>query len=288
MQENEKLSIVIPAYNEEEAIAHVIEGIKALHADFICEIIVVDDGSLDTTAQRAAEAGAIVLFNHTNLGYGAALKVGIRAAKGQYILTMDSDGQHHPSDIPILWERAMEADMIIGQRSGVIHSTPWRMPGKWLLALMANYIAERNIPDLNSGFRIFAADIVRRYIHLCPNGFSFSTTITLAMIKRGYRVLYVPIATAARRSGKSRVSLQTGFDTILLILRLAVLFDPLRVFIPISLIIGLVGVAWGVPYALMGRGVSVGSMLAIITALLMFVLGLLSDQISQLRLERYE
>lgn len=288
MQENETLSIVIPAYNEEEAITHVVEGIKALHADFICEIIVVDDGSLDATAQKAAEAGAVVLCNHTNLGYGAALKAGIRAAKGQYILIMDSDGQHNPSDIPMLWKGATEADMVIGQRSGVIHSTPWRMPGKWLLALMANYIAERKIPDLNSGFRIFRADIIRRYVHLCPNGFSFSTTITLAMMKRGYRVLYVPITTIARRSGKSRVSLRTGFDTLLLILRLAVLFDPLRVFIPISLIIGLVGVAWGVPYALMGRGVSVGSMLAIITALLMFVLGLLSDQISQLRLERYE
>jgi hypothetical protein len=161
------------------------------------------------------------------------------------------------------------------------------MPGKWLLWSMANYLTRRKIPDLNSGLRLIRREVALRYLHLCPSGFSFSTTITMALLSRGYSVAYVPIQ-VKKRVGKSTVSVATGLDTIILILRIAALFNPLRVFIPISLLIGLVGLAWGIPFALVGRGVSVGSMLAIVTATLIFGLGLLCDQISQLRLERFE
>jgi hypothetical protein len=161
------------------------------------------------------------------------------------------------------------------------------MPGKWLLRYLANYLTRRNIPDLNSGFRLFRKENVQRYLHICPAGFSFSTTITMVLLSRGYSVQYMPIH-IQKRVGKSTVTVATGLDTIILILRMAALFNPLRIFIPISFIIGVIGIIWGIPYAIAGFGVSVGSMLAIVTAILLFSLGLLCDQISQLRLERFE
>jgi hypothetical protein len=176
--------------------------------------------------------------------------------------------------------------MVVGQRTG-LHSPLWRMPGKWLLWAMANYLSRCPIPDLNSGLRIIRRDVALKYLHLCPAGFSLSTTITMALLNRGYGVAYVPIE-VHKRVGKSRVCVKTGLDTIILVLRLASLFDPLRVFIPASLLCGLAGVLWDIPYALAGRGLSGAAGLALVTGILLFTLGLLCDQISQLRLERFE
>lgn len=284
---SKKVTILIPAFNESRAIGFVIEHIQTICSDVVQEVIVVDDGSRDETGCIAKKAGANVICHKQNLGYGAALKTGIRHAKTEFVLTMDADGQHQAEDVLRLWELAEDCDMVVGQRISLLHSPLWRMPGKWLLWSMANYLTRRKIPDLNSGLRLIRREVVLRYLHLCPSGFSFSTTITMALLSRGYSVAYVPIQ-AKKRVGKSTVSVATGFDTIILILRIAALFNPLRVFIPISLLIGLVGLIWGIPFALAGRGVSVGSMLAIVTAILLFGLGLLCDQISQLRLERFE
>lgn len=282
-----KVTILIPAFNESQAIGFVIEHIQAICSDVVQEIIVIDDGSSDDTAYIAKNAGATVIRHKQNLGYGAALKTGIRHATTEFVLTMDADGQHQAEDVLGLWEVAEDCDMVVGQRISLLHSPLWRMPGKWLLWSMANYLTRRKIPDLNSGLRLIRRDVAQRYLHLCPSGFSFSTTITMALLSRGYSVAYVPIQ-VKKRVGKSTVSVATGLDTIILILRIAALFNPLRVFIPISLLIGLVGLVWGIPFALAGRGVSVGSLLAIVTAILIFGLGLLCDQISQLRLERFE
>jgi glycosyltransferase involved in cell wall biosynthesis len=284
---SKKVTILIPAFNESQAIGFVIEHIQAICSDVVQEVIVIDDGSSDDTAYIAKNAGATVIRHKQNLGYGAALKTGIRQAKTEFVLTMDADGQHQAEDVLRLWELAEDCDMVVGQRISLLHSPLWRMPGKWLLWSMANYLTRRKIPDLNSGLRLIRRDVAQRYLHLCPSGFSFSTTITMALLSRGYSVTYVPIQ-VKKRVGKSTVSVATGLDTIILILRIAALFNPLRVFIPISLLIGLVGSAWGIPFALVGRGVSVGSLLAIVTAILIFGLGLLCDQISQLRLERFE
>jgi glycosyltransferase involved in cell wall biosynthesis len=282
-----KVTVLIPAFNESQAIGFVIEHIQAICSGVVEEIIVIDDGSGDETGFIAKKVGANVICHKQNLGYGAALKTGIRHAKTEFVLTMDADGQHQAEDVLRLWELAEDCDMVVGQRISLLHSPLWRMPGKWLLWSMANYLTRRRIPDLNSGLRLIRRDVALRYLHLCPSGFSFSTTITMALLSRGYSVAYVPIQ-AKKRVGKSTVSVATGLDTIILILRIAALFNPLRVFIPISLLIGLVGLVWGIPFALAGRGVSVGSMLAIVTAILLFGLGLLCDQISQLRLERFE
>ncbi|MDO8559760.1 MAG: glycosyltransferase family 2 protein [bacterium] len=279
------LTIIIPALNEESAIARVIADIKEKCAAVVHEIIVVDDGSTDRTAQVAQQAGARVLRHYRNIGYGAALKTGIRQAQTEYIVTMDADGQHRASDVNRLWEQASSCDMVVGQRVGFHNSPLWRMPGKRLLRLMANYITRYHIPDLNSGLRVLRRTVVLQYLHLCPSGFSFSTTITVAMLSQGRSVVYVPIQ-VERRVGKSTVTVTTGLDTIILILRIAALFEPLRVFVPASVLIGTTGVLWEIPIALAGLGVSVGSMLAIVTAILLFGLGLICDQISQLRLER--
>ncbi len=286
---HKKVTILIPAFNEAQAIGAVLDRLQANCSNFAQEIIVIDDGSSDETARLAQKGGACVIRHKHNLGYGASLKTGIRSAKTEFVLTMDADGQHRVEDVLRLWELAdaYDHDMIVGQRTSLIHSPFWRMPGKWLLGIMANYLTQRTIPDLNSGLRLIRRDVVLRYLHLCPSGFSFSTTITMALLSRGYSVAYVPIQ-VEKRVGKSTVSLSTGLDTIILILRIAALFNPLRLFLPASLLIGVIGLVWAIPYALAGRGISVGSMLAIVTAILLFALGLLCDQISQLRLERFE
>lgn len=282
-----KLTIVIPAFNEHQAIGEVLSLLQSQCHDLIEEIILVDDGSTDGTSRIAVNMGAKVIRHSQNNGYGAALKTGIRSARTEYVLTMDSDGQHHPDDVRRLWESLDGQDMIIGSREELLHSPLWRMPGKWLLTIMANYLVRQRIPDLNSGLRVFKRETILRYVHLCPSGFSFSSTSTILLLNRGYNVAFVPIR-IRKRKGASSVSLRTGLQTLVLILRLATLVDPLRIFIPASLIIGLGGFLWEIPYAVSGRGVSVGSMLAIVTGLLLFFLGLISDQISQLRLERFE
>lgn len=281
------LTAIIPAFNEAAAIADVVRGVFKDIGDIVAEVIVVDDGSHDDTAQLAAAAGARVLRHRRNRGYGAALKTGIRASRGDYILTMDADGQHRAEDVRALWERAADNDMVIGSRQGLIHSQLWRMPGKWLLWLMAQALVRQRIPDLNSGMRIVHRETMLRYLHVCPSGFSLSTTITMAFLARGYAVEFVPIH-VKHRIGKSTVSLKTGFDTIILILRIATLFNPLRLFLPLSFGAFVAGLAWGLPIVLARQGVSVGALLALMTSLLLFVLGLVTDQISQLRLERFE
>ena len=177
--------------------------------------------------------------------------------------------------------------MVVGQRTQFINGSFWRMPGKWLLGALANYLTGRIIPDLNSGLRRIRKNIALKYLHLCPQGFSFLTTITLVFISRGYNVKYIPIR-INKRIGKSKVSIAAGATTLILIFRIMSLFNPLRIFIPVSFAIGVLGVLWGMPYVLQGHGVSIGTMLAIVTSLLFFGLGLICDQISQLRLERFE
>jgi glycosyltransferase involved in cell wall biosynthesis len=284
---DDRVTVVVPAFNEEAALGAVLEDLKRTCGDLVAETIVVDDGSTDTTAHIAAGAGVTVVRHPVNLGYGAALKSGLRRAQTPIVVTMDADGQHRAADVIRLVAAASDADMIVGARVDDSHAPLWRRPGKWLLSAMANYLSRRDIPDLNSGLRLMRRDVALKYLHLCPAGFSFSTTMTLALASRGWRIRYVPIE-AARRIGHSTVSVATGLETMVLILRLVALFDPLRVFVPASALIAAIGVLWGAPYALMGRGVSVGSLLAMVTALLLFGLGLLCDQISQLRLERYE
>lgn len=284
------VAIVIPAHNEEKAIGDVLAALVEAVPSSVSEIIVVDDGSGDRTAEIAEASGVKVVRHPTNRGYGAALKTGIREATADFILTMDADGQHRLEDVTKLCDRATSDEVpecVIGNRTKRLHSPLWRMPGKWVLTRLAQFLTQRKIPDLNSGLRLIRRDVALRYARLCPQGFSFSTTITMALLSRGYGVEFIPIEVAARE-GTSTVSVRTGFQTILLVIRLATLFNPLRIFLPASLIAIVAGIGWGARYAIAGQGVTVASMLAILTGVLLFALGLICDQVAQLRLERYE
>jgi glycosyltransferase involved in cell wall biosynthesis len=285
------VTIIIPAHNEEGAIGDVLTRLRANLPIGVTEIIVVDDGSTDRTADIAEGCGVRVLRQPTNRGYGASLKAGIRAATTEYVLTMDADGQHRLEDVAKLCQTVADAahppDCVIGHRVQLLHSPLWRMPGKWFLTRLARVLTQRKIPDLNSGLRIVRRDVLQRYIHLCPSGFSFSTTITVALLSRNYAVQFVPIQ-VERRIGKSMVNVKAGFQAILLVLRLASLFNPLRIFLPISMLSILVGIAWAVPYVIQGEGITVAAMLSFLTGVILFGLGLICDQVASLRLERYE
>jgi glycosyltransferase involved in cell wall biosynthesis len=282
-----ELTAVIPAYNEESSIEQVIKSIFLECPGLFHEIIVVDDGSSDQTKIKAMAAGARVISHTGNRGYGAGLKTGIRAATTPYVLCVDADGQHRSEDIKSIAAEIGDCDMAVGARQQIFHSKLWRMPGKWFLTAMANYLTKTKIPDLNSGLRLFKREVVLRYLHLCPNGFSFSTTTTLAMLSRGYKVKYIPIK-VNQRSGRSMVTPKTGFDAIVTILRITALFNPLRIFIPTSIIVAAVGLAWGIPYLIWGRGLSGFSGLCLTTSIILMAFGLLCDQISQMRQERFE
>jgi glycosyltransferase involved in cell wall biosynthesis len=285
-----QVTIVIPAHNEAGAIGDVLTRLKAQTLPGLAEIIVVDDGSSDGTGDIAEEHGARVVRHVRNRGYGSSLKTGIRAAGTEYILTMDADGQHRPEDVAKLFAAVSgprPADCVSGHRTSLIHSPLWRMPGKWVLKLMARILTRKKIPDLNCGLRIARREVLMKYIHLCPAGFSFSTTITLALLSRGYGIEFVPIQ-VERRVGKSMVSVSTGFQTIMLVLRLASLFNPLRVFLPLAMLFILFGIGWTIPYLIDGQGVTVLSMMSILTGVLLFGMGLICDQVAQLRLERFE
>ncbi len=284
------VTVIIPAHNEEGAIGAVLAALQNRLPSAVAEVIVVDDGSTDRTAEIAEAAGVRVIRQPSNRGYGAALKAGIRAATTEYVLTMDADGQHRLDDMAKLCDAVsgdLPADCVIGHRTKLVHSPLWRMPGKWFLTRLARVLTQKEIRDLNSGLRVMRRDVIVRYMHLCPSGFSFSTTSTFALASRGYRVEFVPIQ-VERRVGKSSVSIATGFQTILLVLRLASLFNPLRVFLPLSLFFIVGGIVWTLPYLFDGQGITVAAMLAVLTGVTLFGLGLICDQVAQLRLERFE
>lgn len=288
MNFNEKVSVVIPAYNEEASIETVVAGIKK-HLPG-CEIIVVNDGSCDATADRAACAGAVVLFHDIRLGYGAAIKTGVRAATGEYVLLCDGDGQHAPNDVARLVEFSRDYDMVVGARNKNSHTLFWRRPGKAVLSVFADCIAGQKIPDFNSGLRIFRKQVLLRYLHLMPDSFSFSLTSTLAMFKSHKRVLYIPI-TVSERKGKSRVvPWRDGPNTLMLMLRLTVLFEPLKVFLAVSGILFILTLAsFLVNFIAAGRfAFGKSSVLLFLSSLIVFMFGLLCDQVSAIRREKHE
>lgn len=286
------LSVIIPAYNEGNVISSVIESLTPTAQTMGWEILVINDGSSDRTGEVLSELGQQypvlrVVNHHRNRGYGAALKTGMRQAKSNLVATMDADGQHTVEQLLSLITHADKSTAVVGWRTGLIHSPAWRMPGKWFLGLMADYLSGEHIPDLNSGLRVYDTQVISRYLHLLPNGFSFSTTSTLILLNRGYTIKYVPIK-IKERQGKSTVSLKTGLNTIMLILRLTMLLSPLRIFFPVSLISILFGFGWAIPYLFDRQGLTVTSLLFIMSGVIIFLVGLLADQVAELRKEQFE
>jgi len=242
-----RVSVVIPAYNEASAITDTIDGtiemMRSSGADF--EVIVVDDGSTDDTYKMLRPLPVTVIRNDYNRGYGASLKIGIYNAQYEHILIMDADGTYPSECIPILLDFATDYDMVVGARTGGKVKIPLvRKPAKWLLNELASYLSKKKIPDLNSGIRIMKKSIIEEFAKILPNGFSFTTTITLAMLTNGYRVKFVPIDYRDRK-GKSKI--RPAYDTLnflRLIVQTVIYFNPLRVFLPAASVFLLAGVGF--------------------------------------------
>jgi glycosyltransferase involved in cell wall biosynthesis len=283
MAETSAVSIVIPAFNEAASIATVVAELRA--AGPWHEILVVDDGSADDTSARAAAAGARVARHPYNKGNGASVKSGIRSATGEYILIIDGDGQHKPDDARRLVARLGEYDLVIGARSRETQATHARRYGNWALNWLAGYLTDRDIPDLTSGFRAARRDHLREFIHLLPNGFSTPTTTTLAFIKAGYNVTFEPVE-ARQRVGESKIRFaRDGTKFLMIILRIVTIFSPLRVFLPVSASSFAIGAAYAVWTIVTQSHVTNSSVLLIIFAVIVFLVGLVSEQISALRFE---
>jgi glycosyltransferase involved in cell wall biosynthesis len=283
------ITIIIPAFNEVASIGNVLNGLRDWRER--AEIIVIDDASTDRTAEIALSAGVRVLRHARNKGYGAALKTGIRAASGEIVLMMDADSEHNAEQIGALLDALGNNDMVVGARSKGSHTPFIRKPGKWILGKVANYLAQTKIPDLNSGLRAFKRDVAKRFLHILPNGFSFTTTLTLALFKEGYNIVYAPITTTPRVGSASTVNpIRDGFNTIMLIIRIVSLFDPLRVFVPTSVFLFLVGVIYWVLDIYFRQRVNIptGAVLVILASVIIFMFGILADQVSAIRREKYE
>ena len=286
-----ELTIVIPVFNEADSLPHFMPDlVKTCNAKG-WELILVNDGSSDTSAgvlaQFEDEPFVTVLHHKVNRGYGGALKTGLSLVRTPYVITMDGDGQHQIADVEAMYQFALKCntDMLIGSRSETDHINLYREFGKWLIRRFTRLLVPLPIQDLNSGFKLYRSELVNRYYHLCPNSMAFSDVITLLFLDQGHLVLEMPITVKKRIAGSSSISTHTAFQTIIEILNLAMLVNPLRIFLPLSFFCIFVGLVWGIPIILAGRGVSVGSMLAIVLGSLFFFLGLIASQLSAIRFQ---
>ncbi len=281
-------SLVIPAFNEEAAIGRTLDEVQAVLAPHALrwEIVVVDDGSRDRTAEETRSRNVRVVSHRRNRGYGASLKTGVLAARGEIVVFYDADNQFDPADVVRIVGELEDHDAILGARTHGSYVPFSRRGGKKVLGWLANYLARTKIPDLNCGLRAIRRDLLLDYLHLLPNGFSASTTTTLVLLREGHDVKFVPV-TVKKRIGKSTVRpIKDGIDTALLIVRLTTLLDPFRVFGPVSGVFFFFGLVWGVHYIRLGRGLSIGAMFLLVSSVIIFFFGLLADQVASMRRER--
>ncbi len=286
MSKNESVSILIPAYNEELNIGKTIRSIKELYPDF--EVLVVDDGSTDNTLTIAMEAGANVWPHPYNIGNGAAIKTGLRTVAGEWVVMMDADGQHDPVDIARLLEYRDRYDMVVGSRSNKTQASLPRLLANTIYNRFASYVTKFKVEDLTSGLRLMRNETARKFIYLLPNTFSYPSTLTLAYLRSGRSIKYIPIE-AKKRMGKSKIKLlQDGTRFFLIITKIATLFSPLRVFLPVSFTLFTTGILYYLYTFYTAHRFSNMSALLFSSALIIFMMGLISEQISQMRYDRVE
>jgi glycosyltransferase involved in cell wall biosynthesis len=278
------VSVIIPACNEGESIGMLVRRIRSLHPDY--EIIVVNDGSADDTAEVARDSGAIVYSHPYNVGNGAAVKSGIRIASGEILVFMDGDGQHDPEDIGRMVELIPEYDMVVGARPAGQQSSFMRGAGNRVLNWLASYVAKFRIPDLTSGFRAVKADVARKFLYLLPNTYSYPTSLTLGVLREGWCVKYLPVQVHARKKGKSQIRLlRDGAKFIMIITKICTLYSPLRIFLPVSFFTFLLGLGYYIyTFVTMGRFTNMSALL-LTTSVIIFMMGLVSEQITQMRFE---
>ena len=288
MEQNKRyeVTILLPAYNEAGVIGETIRAIRALHPDF--EILVVDDGSTDNTMREAMEAGANVWPHPYNIGNGAAIKSGLRCARGEWVLMMDADGQHKPEDIARLLEHKDRYDMVVGARTRQSETSAHRDLANWVYNRFASYVAQFKVEDLTSGFRLVRLSVARQFIYLLPNTFSYPSTLTLGYLRSGRTVKYIPIQTKAR-VGKSKIKLlKDGARFFLIITKIASLFSPFRVFLPISMGFFVTGLCYyAYTFLTQGRFTNMSALL-FNSSIIIFMIGLVAEQISQMRYDRVE
>jgi len=279
------LSVVIPAYNEEGSVLATVLDVRAVmdKTGIPYEIIVIDDGSEDGTRKQAEASGAMVLVNQVNTGYGASLKRGVRQAKYDFVAIMDADGTYPARYLPEFLALCRDQDMIVGDRGAAMKNVPLiRRPAKFILNKLASFLAERKLNDINSGLRVFRKSELIPFLPLLPQKFSFTTTITLCMSCNGKRMIYVPIE-YGQRVGTSKIRPVDFINFIILVLRVIVLFNPLRVFIPLGLGFLVVGILKLI-YDISLWNLSETAVFCFIAALMIWSLGLIADMISRLHL----
>lgn len=280
-----KVSVIIPAFNEAQVIGGLVKSIRGRYPDF--EVIVIDDGSEDDTARAALEAGARVYAHPYNIGNGAAVKSGIRLATGEMLVFMDGDGQHGPAEIQELLNYLPEYDMVVGARNKKGQASIGRAFGNRIYNWFASYVAKFPIPDLTSGFRAVKADLAKSFLYLLPNTYSYPTTITLGVLRSGRTVKYVSISAGMRKQGKSKIKFfQDGARFFMIIVKICTLYSPMRVFLPVSALMFLLGLAWYVyTFITEGRFTNMSALL-FTTSIMIFMMSLISEQVSQMRFER--
>ncbi len=282
-----KISIIIPVFNEASTIGDLVLGVRSFYPDF--EIIVIDDGSTDDTAVVAKKAGARVYSHPYNIGNGAAVKSGIRIAEGDILVFMDGDNQHDPSDIGKMLEYFPDYDMVVGERTNSDQASLGRAFGNTIYNWLASYVAKFTIKDLTSGFRAVKSDIARNFLYLFPNTYSYPTTLTLGVLRNGRSLKYLPIKVQKRRIGKSNINpFKDGVRFLMIIIKICTLYSPLRVFLPVSFGLFNLGFLYYIyTFFTMGRFTNMSALL-LTTSIIIFMMGLVSDQICQMRFDRSE
>ena len=281
----EKVSVIIPVYNEGKTIADLVSKIKTCYPDF--DVIVIDDGSIDNTADAAQTAGARVYSHPYNIGNGAAVKSGIRVADGDILVFLDGDGQHDPEDIAELLRYLPQFDMVVGARSMGDQASLGRALANKAYNWFASYVAKFPIKDLTSGFRAVKSNIAKSFVYLLPNTYSYPATITLGVLRGGMSVKYVPIKMRKRKTGKSNIKLiRDGVRFFMIITRICTLYSPMRVFLPVSFTMFLLGVTNYIYTYLVHSRFTNMSVFLFVASIIIFMMSLISEQICQMRFER--
>lgn len=280
-QTNNKVSVIIPVFNEEVGIKRLLDKMIDLKFHELYEILIINDGSSDNSLEVLKKYPVKVYSHSVNKGYGAALKTGIRKANGEKIVILDSDGQHDPAQIPRIVDLLDDHELVIGTRDKDSFQVRTRQIGKRVIRWVGEYLVEQKLPDYNSGYRGFQKDLIKSMLHIMPNGFSFSTTSTLAFLKEGYSIGTIPIKVEERVGRSSNVKFfKDGAKTIMLILRIIMLFNPLKIFFPASFIFTAAGIVYGIYGYLIAERFSNGAIVLTILGMFLFFIGLVADQIS--------